>query len=81
MGRVHTCAPKLRRAISSRRVLPVGTCGAGKHNLHQLSPRIPPRAFQSNYAASKGGLVLLMKSLAQELASAGIRVNPLHPAP
>ncbi|WP_425351182.1 hypothetical protein [Rhizobium anhuiense] len=22
-----------------------------------------------------------MKSLAQELASAGIRVNPLHPAP
>ena len=38
-----------------------------------------PWAFQSNYAASKGGVMLLMKSLAQELAPAGIRVNSVAP--
>ena len=38
-----------------------------------------PWAFQSNYAASKGGLSLLMKSLAQELAPSRIRVNSVAP--
>lgn len=38
-----------------------------------------PWAFQANYAASKGGVMLLMKSLAQELAPKKIRVNSVAP--
>ena len=38
-----------------------------------------PWAFHANYAASKGGLDLLMKSIAQEVASEGIRVNAVAP--
>lgn len=38
-----------------------------------------PWSFQSNYAASKGGVSLLMASLAQELASRKIRVNAVAP--
>lgn len=38
-----------------------------------------PWAFQANYAASKGGVMLLMKSLAQELAPRRIRVNSVAP--
>jgi 3-oxoacyl-[acyl-carrier protein] reductase len=34
---------------------------------------------QANYAASKGGLIALTKSLAQEVASRGVRVNALAP--
>lgn len=38
-----------------------------------------PWAFHANYAASKGGLDLLMRSIAQEVASEGIRVNAVGP--
>lgn len=38
-----------------------------------------PWAFQTNYAASKGGIMLLMKSLAQELSDKKIRVNSIAP--
>lgn len=38
-----------------------------------------PWAFQANYAASKGGVNLLMQSLAQELATQKIRVNAVAP--
>jgi len=38
-----------------------------------------PWAFQTNYAASKGGVMLLMKSLAQEVAPYKIRVNSIAP--
>ncbi|MCD0505189.1 glucose 1-dehydrogenase [Bordetella petrii] len=38
-----------------------------------------PWAFQANYAASKGGVSLLMQSLAQELAPMKIRVNSVAP--
>ncbi|WP_313621828.1 glucose 1-dehydrogenase [Achromobacter sp.] len=38
-----------------------------------------PWAFQVNYAASKGGISMLMKSLAQELAPERIRVNAIAP--
>ncbi|NLL82970.1 MAG: 3-oxoacyl-[acyl-carrier-protein] reductase [Lentisphaerae bacterium] len=36
-------------------------------------------AGQCNYAASKGGLIAMTKSLAKELASRGIRVNAVAP--
>jgi glucose 1-dehydrogenase len=38
-----------------------------------------PWAGHVNYAASKGGVMLMMKSLAQELASKRIRVNSIAP--
>lgn len=38
-----------------------------------------PWAFEANYAASKGGVMLLMESLAQELAPQRIRVNAIAP--
>lgn len=40
---------------------------------------IIPGAGHVNYAASKGGLMLLMKSLAQEVAEKRIRVNSIAP--
>jgi glucose 1-dehydrogenase len=40
---------------------------------------IIPWAGHVNYAASKGGVMLLMKSIAQELASYRIRVNSIAP--
>src|SRR6266568_9237095 len=38
-----------------------------------------PWAGHANYAASKGGVMMLMKTIAQELAPQGIRVNGLAP--
>ena len=38
-----------------------------------------PWAGHVNYAASKGGVAMLMKSVAQEVASARIRVNSIAP--
>lgn len=38
-----------------------------------------PWAFEANYAASKGGVMLLMQSLAQEFAADRIRVNAIAP--
>src|SRR5262249_36471206 len=38
-----------------------------------------PWAGHANYASSKGGIMLLMKSLAQEVAPFRIRVNSISP--
>ena len=38
-----------------------------------------PWAGHANYAASKDGVMMLMKTLAQELAPRGVRVNGLAP--
>lgn len=38
-----------------------------------------PWSFQANYAASKGGLAMLMRSMAQELAPHRIRINSVAP--
>src|SRR5690606_30270319 len=40
---------------------------------------IIPWSFQANYAASKGGIAMLMRSMAQELAPKRIRVNAVAP--
>ena len=41
--------------------------------------QVIPWAGHVNYAASKGGVMLMMKTLAQEVASEGIRVNAIAP--
>jgi glucose 1-dehydrogenase len=38
-----------------------------------------PWAYRVNYAASKGGIMMMMKSLAQEVAAEKIRVNSIAP--
>lgn len=38
-----------------------------------------PWAGHVNYAASKGGVAMMMKTLAQEVASSGIRINAISP--
>jgi glucose 1-dehydrogenase len=40
---------------------------------------IIPWAFPANYAASRGGIALLMRALAQELAPTKVRVNAVAP--
>ena len=45
------------------------------NSVHQVIPW----AGHANYASSKGGLKLLMESLAQEVAPEGIRVNAIAP--
>ena len=50
-----------------------------KDYLHQLSPRSDPLGGHVNYAASKGGVMLMMKSIAQEVAPYRIRVNSIAP--
>jgi glucose 1-dehydrogenase len=45
------------------------------NSVHQVIPW----AGHANYATAKGGLKLLMKTMAQELAAEGIRVNAIAP--
>ncbi|WP_034857990.1 glucose 1-dehydrogenase [Sinorhizobium sojae] len=73
------CAREAVREFLRRGPQPEISAATGKiicmSSVHQ---RIP-WAFEANYAASKGGVALLMQSLAQELAPARIRVNAIAP--
>src|SRR6202163_1040024 len=64
----------LRRGVDAKR-----SKAAGKI-IHMSSVHeVIPWAGHANYAASKGGVMLLMKSIAQEVASLRIRVNSICP--
>ncbi|MCD6680031.1 MAG: SDR family oxidoreductase [Burkholderiaceae bacterium] len=73
------CAREAAREFQRRGVAPEVSLAAGKilcmGSVHQ---RIP-WAGHANYAASKGGVMMLMKSIAQELAPRRIRVNGIAP--
>ena len=73
------CAREAAREFRRRGVVPAVSVAAGKiicmSSVHQ---RIP-WAGHPNYAASKGGVMLLMQSIAQELAPERIRVNSIAP--
>lgn len=51
----------------------------GKIIFNSSVHQVIPWAGRANYAAAKGGLKLLMETLAQELASEKIRVNAIAP--
>jgi glucose 1-dehydrogenase len=73
------CAREAVREFMRRKVHRGCTCSAGKIVcLSSVHDRIP-WAGHSNYAASKGGVMLLMMTLAQELAAHKIRVNSISP--
>jgi glucose 1-dehydrogenase len=55
------------------------SCALGKIICMSSVHEVIPWAGHVNYAASKGGVMLLMKSMAQELGPKGIRVNSIAP--
>ena len=73
------CTRAATREFKRRGVVPGVSQAAGKiicmSSVHQQIPW----AGHANYAASKGGVMLLMKSIAQELAPYLIRVNGIAP--
>jgi glucose 1-dehydrogenase len=73
------CAREALREFLRRGVVPTTSRAAGKiiciSSVHQLIPW----AGHANYAASKGGVALMMQTLAQEVAPARIRVNSIAP--
>jgi len=73
------CAREAVREYLRRGVRPDVSVAAGKIIFTSSVHEVIPWAGHVNYAASKGGLMLLMKSLAQEVAEKRIRVNSIAP--
>ena len=73
------CAREAVRHFKQRGVAPEVSCAAGKIICISSVHEVIPWAGHANYAASKGGVMLMMKSLAQEVAPQRIRVNSIAP--
>ncbi len=73
------CAREAIREFKRRGVRSEVSCAAGKIICMSSVHDIIPWAGHVNYAASKGGVMLMMKSVAQEVAAWRIRVNAISP--
>ncbi len=73
------CTRAATREFKRRGVDPSVSQAAGKLICMSSVHQVIPWAGHANYAASKGGVMLLMKSIAQELAPHFIRVNSIAP--
>lgn len=73
------CAREAVREFLRRGIRPEVSRAAGKILCMSSVHEVIPWAGHVNYAASKGGVMLLMKSLAQEVAPHRIRVNSIGP--
>jgi len=73
------CAREAVREFKRRGVRANVSCSAGKILCISSVHEVIPWAGHVNYAASKGGVMLMMKSLAQEVAPYRIRVNSICP--
>jgi len=73
------CAREAVREFLRRGPVPALSCAVGKIICMSSVHDVIPWAGHANYAASKGGVSLLMKSMAQELAPQRIRVNAVSP--
>ena len=73
------CAREAVREFLRRGVVPEVSMAAGKIICMSSVHEVIPWAGHVNYAASKGGVMLMMKSIAQELAPKKIRVNSIAP--
>jgi glucose 1-dehydrogenase len=73
------CAREAAKEFIRRGVVPERSKAAGKIICMSSVHEIIPWAGHVNYAASKGGVMLFMKSIAQELAPYKIRVNSIGP--
>ena len=73
------CSRAAVREFKRRGVRPAVSCAAGKIICISSVHEVIPWAGHVNYAASKGGVMLMMKSIAQEVAPYRIRVNSISP--
>jgi glucose 1-dehydrogenase len=73
------CSRAAVREFKRRGVKPEVSCSAGKILCISSVHEVIPWAGHVNYAASKGGVMLMMKSIAQEVAPYRIRVNSICP--
>lgn len=73
------CAREAVREFKRRGIRPDVSVAAGKIICMSSVHEVIPWGGHANYAASKGGVMLLMKSMAQELAPFRIRINSICP--
>ncbi len=73
------CAREAVREFKRRGVRRNVSCSAGKILCVSSVHDVIPWAGHVNYAASKGGVAMMMKSIAQEVAPYRIRVNSISP--
>jgi glucose 1-dehydrogenase len=73
------CAREAVKEFKRRGVRPEISCAAGKIICVSSVHEVIPWAGHVNYAASKGGIMMMMKSIAQEVAPHRIRVNSVCP--
>jgi glucose 1-dehydrogenase len=73
------CAREAVREFLRRGVQPEISHAAGKIICMSSVHDVIPWAGHANYAASKGGVSMLMRTMAQELAQHRIRVNSVSP--
>ncbi|MFE9931188.1 SDR family oxidoreductase [Streptomyces sp. NPDC005533] len=73
------CAREATKEFLRRGVVPEVSRSAGKIICMSSVHQIIPWAGHANYASSKGGVHMLMTTLAQELAPQKIRVNAIAP--
>ncbi|HET6545401.1 MAG TPA: glucose 1-dehydrogenase [Rhodanobacteraceae bacterium] len=73
------CARAAAREFLARGVVPEVSRAAGKLIFISSVHQIIPWAGHANYAAAKGGVHMLMASIAQELAPKRVRVNAIAP--
>lgn len=73
------CAREAIKEFMRRGVVPERSRSAGKIICMSSVHEVIPWAGHANYAASKGGVMMLMKTIAQEYAPMKIRVNSIGP--
>jgi glucose 1-dehydrogenase len=73
------CSREAVRIFKQQGVRKNVSCAAGKIICISSVHEVIPWAGHVNYAASKGGVMLMMKSIAQEVAPFRIRVNSIAP--
>jgi len=73
------CAREAAREFLKQGIVKERSVAAGKIICMSSVHEVIPWAGHANYAASKGGIMLLMKSMAQELAPQKIRINSIAP--
>jgi glucose 1-dehydrogenase len=73
------CAREAAREFIRRGVVPELSVAAGKIICMSSVHQAIPWSRHANYSASKGGVMMLMQTMAQELAAYHIRVNSIAP--
>lgn len=73
------CAREAVKEFLRRGMVPDRSCALGKIICMSSVHQVIPWAGHVNYATSKGGIEMMMKSMAQELAPKKIRVNSIGP--